>query len=242
MEELYDSNTNARGDRDELKVISANGEDEAGGVESTEVSKSTTETLMAGERIMEALDLSAHDRALTTAYEEEIAGHDPKMAAKVGAPTRNAVFQMYGGVGPEEYVLKVVRQIPAASLHDALLVLPFGKVTQLIEHLDYWAHKVRRGYSLPSDAAVMADLRRHRSQEWQITLTSRVLFFLLRTHHSQIVATRALRQTMISLRAHLRDALKRQKVCLATPECHSPGQADRCTPRTRTRSATISLL
>lgn len=53
------------------------------------------------------------------------------------------------------------------------------------------------------------------SQEWQITLTSRVLFFLLRTHHSQIVATRALRQTMLSLRGHLRDALKRQKVRLA---------------------------
>lgn len=43
-------------------------------------------------------------------------------------------------------------------------------------------------------------------------MTSRVLFFLLRTHHSQIVATRAMRNTMVSLRLHLREALKRQKV------------------------------
>lgn len=47
-----------------------------------------------------------------------------------------------------------------------------------------------------------------------MTLTSRVLFFLLRTHHSQIVATRALRNTMLSLRRHLRDALRRQKETL----------------------------
>lgn len=48
-------------------------------------------------------------------------------------------------------------------------------------------------------------------QEWQITLTSKVLFFLLRTHHSQIVATRGLRMIMLSLRSHLREALRRQK-------------------------------
>ncbi|KAI5474485.1 hypothetical protein MNV49_003208, partial [Pseudohyphozyma bogoriensis] len=185
LEELYDSNVNAR-DRDELRVL-PNGE-EAPGPESTEVTKSTTETLMAGERIMEALEISEADQALTKAHQEELAPLSAEQRAKIAAPPRNPIFGMYNGIGPQEYVLKVVRQIPAASLHDALLVLPFGRVTQLIEHLDYWAHK-----------------------EWQITLTSRVLFFLLRTHHSQIVATRALRNTMISLRTHLREALRRQK-------------------------------
>ncbi|KDE09424.1 hypothetical protein MVLG_00327 [Microbotryum lychnidis-dioicae p1A1 Lamole] len=186
IEEMYDSNLNGRGDRDEMRVL-PNGE-EVVGPEATDVSKSTTETLMAGERIIEALELSILDQQQTAAYEEEVAGMSEQQKAKVPVPSRNAVFQMYDGVGPHEYVLKVVRKIPAASLHDALLVLPFTRVTQLIEHLDVWAHK-----------------------EWQIILTSRVLFFLLRTHHSQIVATRALRQTMMSLRAHLRAALNRQK-------------------------------
>lgn len=143
MEELYDSNLNDRGDRDALKVTSANGADGEVEGKSTEVSKSTTETLMAGERIIEALELSEADQAATLEYEREVASmKDSKAQGRVPVPSRNAVFSLYGGCGPHEYVLKVVRQIPAASLHDALLVLPFTKVSQLIEHLDVWAKKV----------------------------------------------------------------------------------------------------
>ena len=40
---------------------------------------------------------------------------------------------------------------------------------------------------------------------------SRIIFFLLRTHHHQIVANRVMRTTLIPLRKHLRDALRRQK-------------------------------
>lgn len=104
--------------------------------ESTTVSKPTSETLMAGERIIEALDIAAQDLAL--------------IAANVGgekAP-RNPIFSMYGGIGAEEYVLKVVRSVQAAQLQDALLVLPFGKVVQLLECLDFWASKV--SYSVKS--------------------------------------------------------------------------------------------
>lgn len=93
---------------------------------------------MAGERIIEALEVSVQDQALQQAFEES------GLQGKEAPPPRNPLFSMYGGVGPQEYVLKVVRTIPAANLHDALLVLPFGKVIQLIEHIDYWAHKVRR--------------------------------------------------------------------------------------------------
>jgi U3 small nucleolar RNA-associated protein 12 len=110
--------------------------------EATEVSKSTTQTLMAGERIMEALDISVLDQQLSAAYADEIKDLSAEEKRKVGAPSRNPIFGMYGNVGPEQYVLMVVRKIQAASLHDALLVLPFGKVVQLIEHLNFWAGKV----------------------------------------------------------------------------------------------------
>ena len=140
MEELYESNHNAR-DRDELQVL-PNGTD-ATPAESTEVSKSTTETLMAGERILEALTISALDRQLIAAHEEELVGLSKAARKKIPRPPRNPVFEFYGGVGAEEYVLMVVRRVPAAGLHDALLVLPFGKVIELIEHLDFWALKVR---------------------------------------------------------------------------------------------------
>lgn len=94
---------------------------------------------------MEALEISDTDQALLRAHEEEVASLGAEQGKKIPPPPRNPVFSMYNGCGPEEYVLKVVRTIPAASLHDALLVLPFGKVVQLIEHLDFWAHKVRLG-------------------------------------------------------------------------------------------------
>lgn len=106
--------------------------------ESTTVSKPTSETLMAGERIIEALDIAAQDLALIAA---NVGGE------KAPAP-RNPIFSMYGGIGAEEYVLKVVRSVQAAQLQDALLVLPFGKVVQLLECLDFWASKV--SYSVKS--------------------------------------------------------------------------------------------
>ena len=142
LEEMYTNSANPRGDRDDMRVVStANGE-EAAVEESTEVSKSTTETLMAGERIMEALEISEVDRAAKKAYEEETKRLPEELAKRVPPPSRNPIFSMYNNCQAEEYVLKVVRSIPAAGLQDALLVLPFGKVIQLIEHLDYWAQRV----------------------------------------------------------------------------------------------------
>lgn len=139
---MYTNSANPRGDRDDMRVVStANGE-EAAVEESTEVSKSTTETLMAGERIMEALEISEVDRAAKKAYEEETKRLPEELAKRVPPPSRNPIFSMYNNCQAEEYVLKVVRSIPAAGLQDALLVLPFGKVIQLIEHLDYWAQRV----------------------------------------------------------------------------------------------------
>jgi U3 small nucleolar RNA-associated protein 12 len=49
------------------------------------------------------------------------------------------------------------------------------------------------------------------AQEWNIPLVSRILFFLLKTHHHQVVANRTMRTTFIPLRMHLRAALLRQK-------------------------------
>ena len=42
-------------------------------------------------------------------------------------------------------------------------------------------------------------------------LTARIIFFLLKTHHHQIVANRVMRTALIPLRKHLREALRRQK-------------------------------
>ena len=105
--------------------------------------KSTTQTLIAGERIAEALDLSEDDRLAANAYEASKATMTSETVAKLAPRKRDATFALYSTyVEPEEHVLKVVQKIPAASLSDALLVLPFAKVVSMLEHLDYWAQRV----------------------------------------------------------------------------------------------------
>ncbi|KAJ3492803.1 hypothetical protein NLG97_g5133 [Lecanicillium saksenae] len=44
-----------------------------------------------------------------------------------------------------------------------------------------------------------------------IPLTCRILFFMLKTHHKQIVASRAMKTMLDGIRANLRATLKKQK-------------------------------
>jgi U3 small nucleolar RNA-associated protein 12 len=53
-----------------------------------------------------------------------------------------------GGISAEKYVLNVVAKVKAASLQDALLVLPFEHVEIMIGFITIWATKVRLGYRL----------------------------------------------------------------------------------------------
>ena len=109
------------------------------GAEATTVSKQTTETLMAGEKIMEALELA--DNEIETFREYEEAKSKGGLSEQIAPPPRNPVLAAYD-VEPEEYVLRVIERIPGTALYDALLVLPFGKVVSLMRYLNFWAQKV----------------------------------------------------------------------------------------------------
>ena len=52
-------------------------------------------------------------------------------------------------------------------------------------------------------------------QNWNIVLTSRIIFFLLKTHYHQIVANRIMRTALVPLRKHLRESLRKQKDTIA---------------------------
>jgi hypothetical protein len=103
------------------------------------VTKQTTETLMAGEKIIEALDIADEDRAATQEYTEALDTANQSLIPP--QPKRHAILAALD-VTPEEYVLQVVERISGAELFDALLVLPFGKVVSLIGYLDAWAARV----------------------------------------------------------------------------------------------------
>ncbi|KAF8076282.1 WD-repeat-containing protein [Lyophyllum atratum] len=161
--------------------------DIAAQAEVTGVAKQTTETLMAGERIMEAIELADKERATFQAYDDDMARLLEDSPMRLQPPPKNQLLLQLQKE-PDEYVLWVVEKVQSTALHDALLVLPFGKVVSLMFYLNLWAQK-----------------------ELNIPLVSRIIFFLLKTHHHQIVANRVMRTALVPLRKHLRNALQRQK-------------------------------
>ncbi|KAJ2982739.1 hypothetical protein NQ176_g1187 [Zarea fungicola] len=175
IEELYEGTLTTSLERDE---DAADATDEFGAA-----SKQTTETLMAGERIAEALDLGMADLNLLKEYEQA-----KETNPNAPAPQRHIVFMALGNITAEAYVMSVLQKIKAAALHDALLVLPFASVPMLFTFLNIFA---LRSMNIP--------------------LTCRILFFMLKTHHKQIVASRAMKTMLDGIRANLRATLKKQK-------------------------------
>lgn len=176
----------------------------ADGQEVTAVSKQTSETLMAGERIINALDIADKDRADLEEYQKARARLSAKDADRLPPPSRNPIL-LHGDLSADAYVLQEVERIPSANLLDALLVLPFDKVISLLVYLDAWAKKVRGHESM--SLCDVADA----TKDWNIGLVSRTMFILLKLHHHQIVANRVLRTALIPLRSNLRRALTRHK-------------------------------
>ncbi|KAK7729579.1 beta transducin [Botryosphaeria dothidea] len=173
LEELYESTLAANLDGD-----NADGEkdDEVG-----TATKETIATLTAGERIMEALDLGLVDLDVVAAWGlQKAANPDVNMAP----PQRDPLFMALGGISAERHVLNTIAKIPAASLHDALLVLPFSAVPGLFRFIRIWIQR-----------------------QWNVPLVCRVLFFMLRTHQRQIVASRELKALLEGMRGDLRQTL-----------------------------------
>ncbi|CAN9203098.1 unnamed protein product [Alternaria alternata] len=147
--------------------------------ETVDASKQTITTLTAGERIQEALDLGIADLDVVRDWETQ-----RKTNPKIAPPQRNPLFLALGNISAERHVLNTMSKIPAAQLHDALLVLPFSSLPALFTFLAIWVRK-----------------------QWNVTLTCRVLFFMLKTHQKQIVASRELKTVLELMRSDLRKTL-----------------------------------
>ncbi|KAF2132567.1 WD40 repeat-like protein [Dothidotthia symphoricarpi CBS 119687] len=151
--------------------------------EAVDASKQTISTLTAGERIQEALDLGVDDLEVVREWEVQ-----RKANPKIAPPQRNPLYLALGNISAERHVLNTLSKIPAAQLHDALLVLPFSSLPALFTFISIWVQK-----------------------QWNINLTCRVLFFMLKTHQKQIVSSRELKTVLESMRADLRTSLTGNK-------------------------------
>lgn len=173
IEELYESTLTSSLERDP----------DAADAEVGAASKQTVETLMAGERISEALELGMADLNLMKEWEQAKVANP-----NAPAPQRNPVFLALGNITAEAHVMSVLQRIKASALQDALLVLPFSAIPMLFTFLNLFA---LRSMNIP--------------------LTCRILFFMLKTHHRQVVASRTMRVMLDGIRANLRACLKKQK-------------------------------
>lgn len=131
---------------------------QANETEVSAVTKQTAETLMAGEKIMEALDLADAERESFKEYEDAMSKLSEDDAMRLQAPPRNPVLAAYD-MEPDEYVLHVVQKVQSTALHDALLVLPFSKVVSLMAYLDMWAQKVRVSFGDGVPVLILAHYR-----------------------------------------------------------------------------------
>ncbi|EMR11736.1 hypothetical protein PNEG_00170 [Pneumocystis murina B123] len=145
--------------------------------------KQTLESVMAGEKIIDALDIGIKDIELIKEHEEARKNND-----KLKNPTRNPIFVANENISAEDYVLNILEKIDSSHLEDALLVLPFKSVTYMLTFINLWAEKGSN-----------------------IQLICRILFILLRVHHQQIVANKTIRYMLDSIRIKLREELQVQK-------------------------------
>ncbi|KAK7542752.1 WD40-repeat-containing domain protein [Phyllosticta citribraziliensis] len=175
LEELYESTLATSLDAD-----GEAGEDGEKG-EVGAATKQTIATLTAGERIIEALELGLVDLEVVGEWKAKRAANP---SVNLAPPQRDPLYMALGGVSAEQHVLNTVAKIPAAQLHDALLVLPFSTLPGLFRFINIW---VRRQMNVP--------------------LVCRVLFFMLRTHQRQIVASKELKTMLEGMREDLRTTL-----------------------------------
>ena len=162
----------------------ADREAEAGGDEQLiRPGRQTTFTLTAGEKIGEALQIGLDDLELMKEY-----GKLKATNMSAVAPPRNPVYLANNGISASAYLLRVLQRIPPANLQDALLVLSFSQLSALFTFLSIWA-----------------------SERRAVPLTCRILFFVLKLHHKQLVASRLMKPLLQDLRCHLQSALQEQR-------------------------------
>lgn len=189
MDELYEHELLESLENDE--AVKNNDDDAENETENdvTAVSKQTMESLKAGEKLMEALDLGSEDVDATEEYEAQLKQYQAKKLGLAPAkPTPNAILLAFGVTGPE-YVLNTIVKIRAAQLEDALLVLPFSYTVKLMRFMAIWTSKGHMSRNIV-----------------HIALICKVLFFVVRVNAKELVGQKddTLRNYLETVKTQLR--------------------------------------
>lgn len=188
MDELYE---NTLLDSLEGEEVQKN-EDEADEDGVTNVTKQTVETLKAGEKLMEALDIGIEDVNAIEEYTNHLKHFQSKKTTVPPVkPVPNPLLQALGLTG-QEHVLKVLLAIKSSQLDDALLVLPFTYTLKLLRFIDIWTN---------TDVS---------NNIVNISLICRVLFFIIRVNANEFINQKdlAIKNQLIKVKEQLRTALQ----------------------------------
>ncbi|CAK9436153.1 uncharacterized protein LODBEIA_P07110 [Lodderomyces beijingensis] len=128
------------------------------------VTKQTMETLKAGEKLMEALDIGTEDLEATRAYEAQA-----KAKKEATRETPNAILLAFNMTGPQ-YVLDTLLKIKPSQLDDALLVLPFSYCLKLFQMIEIWTDKNHITKNIT-----------------QLSLICKVLFFVITSNSKELI-------------------------------------------------------
>jgi len=146
--------------------------------------KKTIETVKAAERLMEAIHLYKEEEEKMSVFKETC-----EKSGTVGPlPEVHPILKAHGNIEPVKYVLQVLKKIRSSELEESLLVLPFSNVMDLLQLINLWMQNT-----------------------WEVELTSRCLFFLLRIHHGQITSNEVLLTTIESIKDNSRSCIQELK-------------------------------
>lgn len=144
MDEMYEdtllNSLETTENDDPSKTVKQNGgeDEEADQQQVSEVHKQTLESLKAGERLMESLDMGIKELELREDYNKKHG--EWAQAGKTGGepmkPATNAILLALQKT-PEDYILDTLLKIKASQLEDALLILPFSYVLKFLKFIDY---------------------------------------------------------------------------------------------------------
>jgi U3 small nucleolar RNA-associated protein 12 len=184
MDELYENELIDSIENDEEKDNNDDNEDGVG-----QVKKQTMETLKAGERLMEALDIGIEDVEATKEYNRQLK-YDKANAIK---PTANSILIAYSMTGPQ-YVLSVINKIKSAQLDDALLVLPFSYTLKLLKFIEIWTNEENIKTNITS-----------------LSMISKILLFIIKSNARELINQRdvQIKNQLISVKQQLRQELNK---------------------------------
>lgn len=200
-DELISSLEGGNGDDMALKKKSDSNEDDEDEDDEqnkiTRVSRQTMEKLKAGEKLMDALDLSSKQMDDMINYEEEMQKfkHGQLGILQPTKPEVNALLQALNKT-PEDYVLDALVKIKAAQLEDALLVLPFSYSLKLLKFIRIWTN---------------ADQQKKNND--YIARICRTLFFVTESNHMELVSQKdpEIKMEIMDLKDQLREILEGTK-------------------------------